>query len=146
MQDAEAPTSAAPGADEPADISTPSGFAAPTVAMGDEGELDDWHPPRVDDQGFALDGHGLPVNLRLRAAALVDEGRDEDPEGHIDAERLEAERVRLAAYDKDYPSVSANSKTADLEKVAKAEGVDLTAATNNAERVAAITAARPRRV
>lgn len=120
--------------------------ASPLVAMGDEGAPEDWSPPRTDEQGVALDGHGLPLNLRLRAAALSDKGLEEDPVGSVDAETIKAEGARLAAFDKQFPQVSANSKVADLEKVAKAEGVDISRAAKNEERVALIRAARPSRV
>jgi hypothetical protein len=123
-----------------------SGFAPPTVAMGDENPPEDWSPPQVNEQGFAVDGDGLPLNLRLRAAALADAGRDEDPSGSVSAETIKAEAERLAAYDKAFPTISSSSKTADLERIAKAEGVDISSAANNDERIAIIRAARPSRV
>jgi len=136
---------AAPQA-ETAAPATPSGFASPTVAMGDENKPDDWSPPQSDDNGFAIDGDGLPLNLRLRAAALAEAGKTEDPAGSVTPEAIASTGERLAAYDKAFPSVSPSSKTADLERIAKAEGIDISTAANNEERVAAIVAARPSRV
>jgi hypothetical protein len=98
------------------------------------------------EQGFAIDG-GLPVNHRLRAEALAKAGRDTDPAGAITPEAIAAAGERLAAEAKDEaadapPAVKPSMPVADLKDIADREGVDLSDATNNDQRVAAIEAAR----
>lgn len=140
-------TSTTTEAPEPAASTSPAPAAATELPpMGDETDETDWHPPQRLADGTPVDGHGLPINLRLRKAALADAGKDSDPEGYVTGEDIAAEVERLAAYDADYPALRANMKTAELEKIAKAEEVDLSAAQNNEDRVAAIAAARPARV
>lgn len=117
---------------------------APAVAPRAD-EEGDWTPPASDERGFALDGHGLPINLRLRAAALADKGADTDPTGAVSAEAISAERARLADYDSRFPPLSASSSKAALERAAEAEGVDISSAANNEERAALILRARPAR-
>lgn len=115
-------------------------------AMGDEEAPDDWSPPQTLADGTAVDGHGLPINLRLRKGALADAGKKEDPAGSVSPEDIAAEVERLKAYDADYPRIAANMKVADLEKIAKAEKVDLSSVENNEDRVALISASRPTRI
>lgn len=104
---------------------------------------DDWSPARTDPEtGIALDGHDLPVNHRLRAEALADMGKDEDPTGDISPELIANTKARLTAEREARPRVSANMKVADLERIAKREDIDISRAGSNAERVAMIEAAR----
>lgn len=129
-----------------AETQSVASFPPATIAMGDENPPEDWSPPQVNEQGFAIDGHGLPLNLRLRAAALAEAGKDEDPEGSVAPEHITAAADRLAAYDKAFPKATATTKIVDLEKMAKAQGLDISTAANNEERAAMINAARPSRV
>lgn len=62
-----------------AETQSVASFPPATIAMGDENPPEDWSPPQVNEQGFAIDGHGLPLNLRLRAAALAEAGRTRTP-------------------------------------------------------------------
>jgi hypothetical protein len=117
--------------------------AVGAAALAEPREAEAIAPTRPD--GIALDGHGLPVNHRLRAAALAERGDDEDPHGEISADLISEERGRLAAYDSEYPLTSGATK-AQLEKLAEAEGVDISGASNNEERAALIDAARPARI
>jgi len=105
-------------------------------------EDETWSPPKVDENGVALDGHDLPVNHRLRAEALADAGKDKDPGDMVSPELIAETADRLATERKARPPVSANMKVADLERIAKRESVDLMSAKNNEERVALIEAAR----
>lgn len=114
--------------------------------MGDEGGEGDWSPPAKLEDGTPVDGHGLPLNLRLRKAALADAGKSEDPVGVVSADDIAAEVARLKAYDSQYPALRANMKTAELEKLAKSESVDISSAETNEDRVGLIAAARPLRV
>lgn len=108
-------------------------------------ETDDWSEPKVRENGVAVDGHGLPFNLRLRAEELAESGKDSDPANLVSAEHIADAKARLAAYDEQYPPLVGATKS-DLEKIAEDEGVDLDGASNNDERVARIAAARPSRV
>jgi hypothetical protein len=102
-----------------------------------------WEPPAVEpESGIAIDGDGLPVNHRLRAERLADAGKDSDPGGVISDELIADAKERLERERKARPPVAANMKVADLERIAKREDIDLSSASNNAERVALIEAAR----
>ena len=130
----------------------------PADAEGPSAEGDtpgtEWSPPKLEPEtGIALDGHGLPINHRLRAERLADSGKDEDPAGEISPEHIADAKGRLAAQAKAdaarakaeeaaNPPVHAHMKTADLERIAKKQGIELSSATNNEERVALIEAAR----
>ncbi|MBA2718521.1 MAG: hypothetical protein H0U52_04630 [Chloroflexi bacterium] len=110
-------------------------------------------PPAIEaDTGIALDGD-YPVNHRLRAERLVAEGKTSDPGGVISDEliagtvtRMEgekrAEAERLADEEAANPPIRANMKTADLIKIAEAQGIDISSAENNEQRVEMIDAAR----
>lgn len=106
-------------------------------------------PPAMTPEGVALDG-GYPANLRLRAEALVADGKAEDPLGHVTpefiaatAERLEAEakdaaeRARQAEAGK--PSLSWTK--ADLAAEAVRLGVPVEGDANKAAILAAIEGA-----
>ncbi|MBA3668432.1 MAG: hypothetical protein H0W65_12060 [Sphingomonas sp.] len=140
-----------------ADLSPP----APGTIIGDgvalvDGvapEVAEHGPPSIEaDTGIALDGD-YPVNHRLRAERLVAEGKTSDPGGVIDDEliadtatRMEgdkrAEAERLANEEAAFPPVRSNMKTADLETIATAHGIDISSAENNQARVDMIEAAR----
>ena len=77
-----------------------------------EGEPGDWSPPQTDDQGFAIDGHGLPINLLRRAMVLADQDADEDPAGAVSPEAIDQARERLAAYDEQYPPLQGMTRAA----------------------------------
>lgn len=132
----------APQTETAATAPVPPPIQAPETTEADE--PDDWSPPNYAEDGTALDGHGLPINLRLRRYTLADEGKKEDPTGQIPPEDIAAEVERLAAYDKEYPPLAKATK-ADLEKIAKDEEVDLSTAATNDERAALIQAGRPSR-
>lgn len=112
----------------------------------DEPEQSDWSPPQTDARGFAIDGDGLPLNLRLRASVLADQGASEDPAGSVSTEAIEGARHRLAEYDRIHPPIPASAKKAELEAIASESGVDISAAANNEERAALILGARPPRI
>jgi hypothetical protein len=135
------PSAPTPGSQEPTE-----GFIAASVAQREtvaaEEAPDDWEPPKVREDGVYTDANGLPLNLRLRAAALVDQGADEDPDGLVDADQLKAARSHLAAYDKTFPALEGATK-GELEKIAEKERVSLEGAANNEERAALIAARRP---
>jgi hypothetical protein len=116
---------------------------APVVEVEGNAPGETWSPPKVEDgTGIAVDGDGLPVNHRLRAERLADDGKDEDPGGVIAPELIADAADRLAAERKARPPVAANMKVADLERIAKRENIDISGAANNADRVALIEAAR----
>jgi hypothetical protein len=133
------------GGDAPRSI--PDG-AEPADALGPTVENPDgstWSPPAMDPKtGIALDGPGgLPVNHRLRAERLALDGKETDEGGYVSDELIADARDRLDRIRESIQPVRENMKTADLERIAEDEGVDLTGATNNAERVRRIEAARP---
>lgn len=104
---------------------------------------DDWSPAKVDEEtGIALDGHDLPLNHRLRAEALADAGETSDPADTVSPELIADAADRLERERRATPPVSANMKVKDLETIASREGVDISGAKNNAERVAMIEDAR----
>lgn len=120
---------------------------------GEAPEAAEHGPPMIEaDTGIALDGD-YPVNHRLRAERLVAEGKTSDPGGVIGDEliadtatRMEgdkrAEAERLAAEEEANPPVNSNMRIADLEKIATAQGIDISSASNNEQRVEMIDAAR----
>lgn len=108
---------------------------------GEEALADDWSPPREREDGTAVDGHGLPINHRLRALELARTGK-EDPAGTVTADLIAAAGERIAAHEAHYPPL-AGMKKPDLESTAEAEGVDISGAANNEERATLIAAARP---
>jgi len=57
-----------------------------------------WQEPQSEaNTGIAIDGeHGLPLNHRLRAERLADEGKKEDPGGLISPEVIADAKDRLA--------------------------------------------------
>jgi hypothetical protein len=110
-----------------------------------DGDPGDWQPPQTDEQGFAIDGHGLPINLRRRALTLADRNMDEDPTGYIDADGIDQARDQLAAYDEQYPSLSGMTKAA-LTDQADQENVQLEDGALVDDIRAAIIAARPARI
>ncbi len=125
--------------------------AAPT-ASGDDGA--DWGPEQVEPEtGVALDGDGLPVNHRLRAERLARDGKTTDAGGLITDDLIAATASRLDDDDKaaevakreveeQFPPVRVNMRTDDLVAIAERETVDLSAASNNQDRVDAIVASR----
>lgn len=133
----------------------PGTIAGDGVALedGKAPEAAEFSPPLVEaDTGIALDGD-YPVNHRLRAERLAEEGKDSDPGGVISDELIAATKERLEGdkraaeilreeEEARNPPVRANMKTADLEKIAEAQGIDITAATNNEDRVSLIEGAR----
>ena len=81
------------------------------------------------EEGFPLDEHGLPFNLRLRAEALVAAGKDGDPGERVTpeliamtADRLErekaAEEEARAAREAARPSVNMSMSRDELVAVA----------------------------
>jgi hypothetical protein len=124
---------------------------APLLAPGSfadgsqEGDPADWQPPQVNEQGFAVDGDGIPINLRLRSLHLADAGKAEDPGGQVSPEAITAAVDQLATYDAAYPSLSGMRK-ADLVKQAERESVQLRGDELADEIASAITAARPARI
>lgn len=126
-------------------------LAADTLAASqpiapEDSEEPDWLPPQTLENGIAVDGNGIPINLRLRAAHLADAGQAEDPAGSVSPETIAAEAERLAAFDADYPPITGKTTKAELEAMAEAEKADISSASNNEERAAAILAARPARI
>jgi len=105
----------------------------------------EWSPPKLDEKtGVALHGD-YPVNSRLRAEALASDGKAEDPDGLVSRELIEDAGKRLAAdreAEAEARRISPRMTVADLEAIAAAEGADLSDASNNEERVAAIQANR----
>jgi hypothetical protein len=104
-------------------------------------------PPETDDQGFELAGD-WPLNHRLRAEAMARAGVAEDPDGHISPELIAETGERLKSEDEAAdeaaradPPLDRMTK-AQLEKTAATEGVDLSSASNNPDRVSLIQAAR----
>lgn len=148
----------------PADAPAPTGTVSPPPAPGsseappppnveedraEEREVITAPPIVAEGTGVVMEGD-YPHNHRLRAEALARDGKEEDPLGWISPEliadakgRLEAEEraERLSAP----PPVHASMKVAELETIAKDEGVDLTGASNNDQRVERIVAARKSR-
>lgn len=131
-----------------ADVSAP---VAPLLAPGSfadgsqAGDPEDWQPPKTNEQGFAIDGNeGWPINLRLRALALADAGKDEDPDGHVSSDAIADAKDRAANYDADYPKLS-NMTKAQLQKQADSEGVAVPEDALRDDIQAAIEAARPMR-
>lgn len=116
-------------------------------------EVETTAPPRRHEKtGVAMDGD-YPHNHRLRAEALARDEKTEDPDGIISPEliadakaRLErAEEARQRAEEAEreaHPPVNARMPVADLEAIAGREGVDLSGAANNDDRVALIEAHR----
>jgi hypothetical protein len=146
------PTTGEAGGDAPRDVEP----GAEPKALGEvvtEGDVE-WSPPMVDAAtGVSLDGHGLPINHRLRAETLVEQGKDEDPAGEVSAELLANTKERLdrqavadaelaKAAEAANPPVRASMKTADLERIAERQGIDISGASNNEDRVAMIESAR----
>lgn len=130
-----------PGTEPPVEPAPHEESPTPIVEGNAPGET--WSLPATEEgTGIALDGNGLPVNHRLRAERLADDGKDSDPHGEISDALIADAKGRLAAERKARPPVHANMKVADLEKIAKREKIDLSGAANNDERVALIEAAR----
>lgn len=114
----------------------------------------DWKPETIEEgTGVPLDGDGLPVSHRLRAERLARDGKGSDPGGVITDDLIADTAKRVANEDKAAdaakaaelkanPPVRANMRVDDLTSIATAEGVDMSAATTNAERVDAIIASR----
>lgn len=116
---------------------------APEVVVEGNTPDETWSPPQfAEENGIAIDGDGLPVNHRLRAEALVDAGKDEDPGGMISPELIENTRERLEGEREARPPVYSNMKVADLERIAMREDIDISGAANNDERVRLIRTAR----
>lgn len=142
------------GPTEVAASTEPAASAAPVEVAEPVDGKPEWSPPQFEaETGIAIDGDGLPVNHRLRAERLSDAGDEQDPGGMIapdliaDAgQRLEAQRAAddkaLAAAEAANPPVNTNMTVAAIEKVAKRQGIDISTAANNDERVAMIEAAR----
>lgn len=122
----------------------PTPTASPDTAAPTTGtEVADWSPETIEDgTGVALDGDGLPVNHRLRAERLARDGKETDEGGMVPDELIADAAARLESIAAAYPAVRANMRTDDLTKIADAESVDLSTATNNVERVELITASR----
>jgi hypothetical protein len=141
----DAPASAAEAAIQP--TLQPNVLLAPGSAAdgSQEGEPADWQPPQVNNQGFAVDGNGAPINLRMRSIHFADLGEKEDPDNFVSPEAISQAADQLAAYDKAYPSLS-SMKKADLVKQAEAEGVTYPEGATADEISSAITAARPARI
>jgi hypothetical protein len=138
-------------AEQPAEtkpLELPAGSIVAPGSTGDgrqEGDPGDWSPPQTDEQGFAIDGHGLPINLRRRALVLADKDADEDPAGAVAPEAIDAARDQLADYDDNYPSLSGMTKTKLLDQ-AEAEGVQVEDGALVDDIRDAILAARPARI
>jgi len=114
---------------------------APEVKVEGNSPDETWSPPKFEEEtGIALDGHGLPLNHRLRAERLADAGKDEDPGGLISPELIADAGDRLAAERKARPPVAANMKVPELERIAKREGIDISSA---AETVSSSSGVRP---
>lgn len=117
--------------------------AEPEPTEGPAPEEGEWSPAKYEPEtGIAIDGHGLPINHRLRAERLADDDANEDPAGLITSEHIADARERLDREREATPLVHANMKVKELERIAKREGVDLSTAKNNDDRVALIEAAR----
>lgn len=136
------------------DTSTPDASTqpmAPLLAPGSSedgtqaGDPGDWKPPQTDEQGFAIDGHGYPINLRLRALRLADAGETEDPAGSVSPEVIQSAADQLADYDDAYPSLDGMTKAA-LEAEAEDKNVAVPDGATKDEIKAAIEAARPARI
>ena len=127
------------GADNADVTSTGPATAAQVVTT----EQEDWSEAKTDpNTGVALDGHDLPVNHRLRAEALADMGKDEDPANLVTPELIADTADRLERERKARPPVNSNMKVSELERIARREGIDISEARNNEERVSAINSAR----
>lgn len=144
---------AAPPAAEAADIDATAGAPLPGDVVDAEGKVE-WSPARPNEDGVYLEGD-WPHNQRLRAEALAKAGKDEDPDGIVDADAIKGAKGRLdrqaaadaeaeAARLKAFPPVNANMKVEDLERIAADSDppVDLSSAANNKDRVALIEQAR----
>lgn len=132
-------------ATQPAEI--PGNLLAPgSSADGSQaGEPDDWNPPQVNEQGFAVDGNGIPINLRLRSLHLADAGETEDPAGAVSPEAIAAASDQLAAYDKQYPSLDGMTK-AKMLSLPEADDVEIPDDALVDDIRAALQAARPARI
>jgi hypothetical protein len=93
--------------------------------------------------GTAIDPEGLPINRRLRSLALAEAGAEADEGGLVTREEIADAAERRAAYEAAYPPIPAKPSTSFLEERAKAERVDISAASTNEERSQLIVAARP---
>jgi hypothetical protein len=127
-------------ADTGADVS-----ASAAIEGSGDAEVVETQAPATDENGFALEG-SYPANRRLRAERLFDDGEDEDPDGVLTPEDIAAagERITRArsAEEAANPPLAANMKVKAIEKIAKAQGVDISSAANNEERVRLINEAR----
>lgn len=110
-----------------------------------DGDPGDWQPPQTDAQGFAIDGHGLPINLHRRAMVLADQDADEDPAGAVAPEAIADARDRLAAYDDQYPPLQGMTRAA-MEALDEAQSLTFPddAKVNDVRDI--IAAARPPRI
>jgi len=103
-------------------------------------------------QGFAIDG-GYPANHRLRAEALVADGKDADPDGivtpeliastgeRVKAEAAEAETRERAAADAEAAAPNLKWSEKRLRDEAARRGVTVESDANKAAILAAIEAA-----
>lgn len=114
--------------------------------MADEAPMT--KPPATDETGVALEG-GYPHNHRLRAEALAKDGKTSDPSGAVSddlikdaGERLERDAKAAADAERAATTDLRKMTTAQLVETATGEGVDLSAANTNPERVSAIEAHR----
>jgi hypothetical protein len=110
-----------------------------------EGDPGDWQPPQVDEAGFAVDGDGLPINLRRRALVLADQGKDEDPGGHVSPDAIAQASETLADYDERFPKLSGMSK-ANMLALDEVERLAIPEDAKADDIRATIQAARPARI
>jgi len=82
-------------------------------------------PPATNDQGFAL-LDAYPLNLRLRAEALVKDGKETDDAGLVSDDDIAATKVRLDAEEAErHPAVNKRMKRAEVVGIAQAEGIEV---------------------
>ena len=142
-----APAASISGADsttaavQGADATTASVGVASLAENPRENPNEDWSPPPTRDDGVALDGHELPVNLRLRALELARSGKD-DPTGRASPELIADAAERIKAYESEFPPLTGLTKDQLAERAAK-EGVVVPDGATKDDISAAITAARP---
>jgi hypothetical protein len=101
-----------------------------------------WAPPEPRPDGVYLDAHGLPLNHRLRAEALVAAGLNEDPGSLLEPERIAETAERLQAEAGVVKPLGEQTK-AELTETARREGLPPPrASSGKTAMIAAIEAAR----
>lgn len=93
-------------------------------------------PATREGDGVALHGD-YPLNHRLRAEALAKDGKTTDPDNMVSDELIvdAGERMKRLEAARDEAESLEGRRKAELEEIAATEGVDLSDARNNGDRV-----------